>query len=117
MTKTPHPDTPKDPAFVTLWDHVLEHWDDDRAHTAFLEHCRHRDLLLPAAVQYREMTDVPGKMEQVEQRLKAITVMAMAKLERQKSGEAAAKRQAGKLVIIIFFLSAAAGLLIFYSMR
>ena len=117
MTQGHHPDAPDDPAFVTLWQHVLDHWDDDRAHTAFLEHCRHHDLLLPAAVHYRKMNELPGKTEQAEQRLKAVTLLAMARLERQKSGEVAAKRQAGKLVIIIFLLSAAAGLLIFYSMR
>jgi hypothetical protein len=63
------------------------------------------------------MQEQPGKSDQAERRLKAITVLAMAKLDQTKSTEAAAKRQAGKLVVIIFFLSAAAGLLIFYSMR
>ena len=41
----------------------------------------------------------------------------MAKLDHAKSTEAAAKRQAGKLVVIIFFLSTAVGLLIYYNMR
>jgi hypothetical protein len=108
---------PDDPAFVTLWEHVLDHWDDDRAHVAFLEHCRHTDQLLPAAQHYRGVNDEPGKREQAEGRLKAITGLAMAKLASAKSTEASAKRQAGKLVTIIFFISAAAGLLIFYSMR
>jgi hypothetical protein len=113
-----HPsDTPDDPAFVTLWQHVLDHWDDDRAHVAFLEHCRHVDQLLPAAVCYRKANEEPRKSEQAERRLKAITALAMAKLEHAGSSEEHAKRQAGKLLVIIFFVSAAAGLLIFYSMR
>jgi hypothetical protein len=117
VTHLDDPGAPDDPAFVTLWEHVLDHWDDDRAHVAFLEHCRHTDQLLPAAVCYRKMNGEPRKSEQAERRLKAITALAMAKLDRAKSGEAVAKRQAGKLLIIIFFVSAAAGLLIFYSMR
>lgn len=117
MSEDAYSETQNDPAFVTLWEHVLDNWDDDRAHVAFLEHCRHKDQLLPAAKRYREMKEQPGKEEQAERRLKAITLLAMAKLDHAKSTEATAKRQAGKLVVIIFFLSAAAGLLIFYSMR
>src|SRR5690606_27740328 len=31
---------PEDPAFEALWAHVLGHWEDDKAHVAFLEHCQ-----------------------------------------------------------------------------
>ena len=66
MTDPNAPDAHDDPAFVTLWEHVLENWDDDRAHVAFLEHCRHTEQLLPAAVRYRKMNEEPGKSEQAE---------------------------------------------------
>ena len=34
-----------DAAFEALWKNVLDHWDEDKAHGAFLEHCRNAGQL------------------------------------------------------------------------
>jgi hypothetical protein len=107
----------KDPAFEILWTHVLDNWDDDRAHLAFLEHCQQSDRLLPAAKRYRHLTASEPHKAQAERRLKGITAMAMAKLSSSRTTTSVAKRQAGRLVALIFLVAAATGLLIFYGLR
>lgn len=111
------PDAPEDPAFEILWSHVLDNWQDDKAHVAFLEHCREHDRLLPAAKRYRALFDSDHHKAQAERRLEGITLLAMAKMEQARTSQAGAKRQAGRLVAIVFFVAAATGLLIFYSLR
>jgi len=44
-----------DAAFEALWKNVLDRWDEERAHGAFLEHCQVSDQLAEAAARYRGM--------------------------------------------------------------
>jgi hypothetical protein len=37
-------------ALETLWKHVLDRWEEDAAHRAFLEHCQRNDLLVGCAI-------------------------------------------------------------------
>ena len=104
-------------AFEALWAHVLEHWDDDKAHLAFLEHCQVHDQLLPAAKRYRELAQSPSHETQATRRLTAISLLAMARMEQTRSGPVAAKRQAGRLVALIFLVALVTSLLIFYGLR
>jgi len=104
-------------AFEALWTHVLEHWEDDKAHVAFLEHCQAHDQLLPAAKRYRELRLSPAHQAQATRRLSAISLLALASMERARSGPVDAKRQAGRLVALIFLVAMATSLLIFYGLR
>jgi len=104
-------------AFEALWAHVLAHWEDDKAHVAFLEHCQAHDQLLPAAKRYRELNDSLAHQAQATRRLTAISLLAWARMEQTRSGPVAAKRQAGRLVALIFLVAVATSLLIFYGLR
>ncbi|HEU5073497.1 MAG TPA: hypothetical protein VFU02_04980 [Polyangiaceae bacterium] len=118
MSGSAEPSAPaENAAFEALWAHVLEHWEDDKAHLAFLEHCQAYDQLLPAAKRYRELSHSAAHAAQATRRLNAISVLALAGMERARSGPAAAKRQAGRLVALIFLVAMATSLLIFYGLR
>ncbi|HEY6728014.1 MAG TPA: hypothetical protein VI197_28590 [Polyangiaceae bacterium] len=104
-------------AFEALWAHVLEHWEDDKAHLAFLEYCQAHDQLLPAAKRYRELNQSPAHQAQATRRLKAISLLALARMEGARSAPGDAKRQAGRLVALIFLVAMATSLLIFYGLR
>ena len=106
-----------EPAFEILWTHLVDNWDDDKAHLAFLEHCQQHSQLLPAAKRYRSMADSERHKLQVERRLKAIAALAMAQMAQSRTDPSGAKRQAGRLVALIFLVATATGLLIFYGLR
>lgn len=111
------PNAPEDPAFEVLWAHVLQHWNDDKAHIAFLEHCREHDRLLQAAKRYRALTIEPERRAEAERRLRTIAVLAMARMEQSRTSHSGARRQAGRLVALIFLVAALTGLLLFYGLR
>jgi hypothetical protein len=79
-------------ALETLWKHVLDHWEEEAAHRAFLEHCRSQNLLVEAAVRYRGMKGDHTRGALAEQKLTAIRALALARLaaartqERRRSG-------------------------------
>ena len=93
-----------DPALDALWKNVLDHWDDDKAHTAFLEHCRHQDQLVEAAVRYRGMAGDRARSEIAERRLKAVAILAMTKLESGRSTTPEARSQLSNVALIALFL-------------
>ncbi len=100
-----------DNALDTLWKHALDHWDDEAAHRAFLEHCRHHDRLVEAAVRYRGMKADHLRGELAEKKLAAITALALARLESARTPD---RRKHGRLVsyvLIAFFVLATVGLL------
>ncbi len=100
-----------DPAFEALWKHVLDHWDDDRAHGAFLELCQRNGMLAEAAARYRGMTGDRERSESAKKRLNAVALLAMATLEASRTPAPQVKRQAGALVLVLFFLAATLALL------
>ena len=81
-----------------LWQHTLDRWHDERAHDAFLEHCRAAGRLGEAARRYRHtlhsearQSDEVGR-EIARRRLAAIGVLALAALESSRVPPAAASR-------------------------
>ena len=44
-----------DAAFEALWKSILDRWDEERTHGAFLEYCQATDQLAEAAARYRGM--------------------------------------------------------------
>lgn len=100
-----------DNALETLWRNALDHWEDEAAHRAFLEHCRHHDRLVEAAVRYRGMKGDHARGELAEKKLTAITALALAQLQSARSPD---RRKQGRLlsyVLIAFFVLATVGLL------
>jgi hypothetical protein len=75
----PAPDIPVHPAeagFETLWQRVLDQWDDDKQHAALLEFALRTEQLPEAAGRYRALKDDPAKGERAQKRLDAIVVAA-----------------------------------------
>ena len=100
-----------DPVLEALWKKVLDHWDDDRAHGEFLDHCQQADQLVEAAVRYRGMTGDRERGPTAQKRLAAVGLLAVAKLEATRTTQRRAKSQAGNLLLIVFFVASSIGLL------
>lgn len=94
-----------------LWKHVLDHWDDEAAHRAFLEHCRHNDELVEAAVRYRGMKGDRERGPLADKKLGAIAMLAMTKLEVHRTKEHPRRSNAIGIALVLLFLGATFGLL------
>lgn len=103
---------PVDPALEVLWKNVLDRWENEAAHHAFLDHCQRHEALDDAATRYRGMKGDRERGPIAEKRLNAVLLLAMSKLEASRS-DRAASRPIGKLVLIAFFLSGSLALLWF----
>jgi hypothetical protein len=99
-------------AFETLWKHVLDHWEEEAAHRAFLEHCRQYNLLVEAAVRYSGMRGDHTRGALAEQKLTAIRALALSRLAASRTPER--RRSGGRMmsyVLIAFFVIGTIGLL------
>ena len=104
-----------DPALEALWKNALDHWDDDRAHGVFLEHCQRSGQLAEAAARYRGMTGDRERGESAKKRLNGVAVLAMASLEAARAPERVVTRQPGALIMVLFFAAATLALLAYLS--
>lgn len=73
-----------------LWKRVCADFESDKAHQAFLNHCREADALAEAARLYRDHKhtlneDQVGEREAVDKRLAAIAILAMSQLDERRS--------------------------------
>lgn len=102
-----------DAMLEALWKNVVDHWDDDKAHAAFLEHCQSSDQLAEAAVRYRGMKGDRDRGPDADKRLQGVATIAMAKLEAARSASRPAPRRTASLVLIVFFVLATIGLSLF----
>jgi hypothetical protein len=99
-------------ALETLWKHVLDHWDDDAAHRAFLEHCHQDNRLVEAAVRYRGMKGDHARGAVAEQKLTAIRALALSRLAAARTPER--RRSGGRMMaylLIALFIIGTVGLL------
>lgn len=102
-----------DPAVEALWKNVLDHWDEDKAHLAFIEACRERESLAEAAARYRGMAADRDRGPQAEKRLKSIVAIAMAQLEIARTPQTTVKRRAGSLALLVLLIAGTIGLLVY----
>ena len=69
-------------AFELLWSKVLESWDDDKVHTAFLELARATLRLPEAGARYRAIKENdPERAAVAEQKLAQLMVLALTMLQ------------------------------------
>ena len=101
----------RDPVLEALWKKVLENWNDDAAHRAFIDYCQTQDRLVEAAVRYRGMKGDHERGASAEKRLGAITVLAMTKLEALRSPDRRGRNRSLAYVLIAVFIAATIGLL------
>jgi hypothetical protein len=100
-----------DSALETLWKNTLEHWEEDAAHRAFLDHCQRHDHLVEAAVRYRGMKGDHARGPIAEKKLAAITAMALARLEGARSPDHRRQSRAFGYFLVVLFIVATVGLL------
>ena len=100
-----------DAALEALWKQVVDNWDDDKPHGAFLEHCRVNDRLVEAAVRYRGMKGDHARGAVAEKKLQTIAALALTRLEVERSPAVGKSRNWGAYVLIAIFLLGSAGLL------
>ena len=100
-----------DAAFEALWKSVLDRWDDERAHGAFLEYCQATDRLAEAAARYRGMKGDRDRSAVAEKRLAGIAIVALAKLHATRTVVARPGRRIGGLILAGCLGLAAVGLL------
>jgi hypothetical protein len=109
---TPRPPGFLDTGFEALWRHTLEHWHDEKAHAAFLQYVEQHNLLAEAAARYRGMTGDHTRAELAEKKLAAVAVLAIAKLESQRTPS---KGPTNRLVLIAVGLVGLMGLALLYA--
>jgi hypothetical protein len=100
-----------DAGFEALWKSVLDRWEDERTHGAFLEYCRSTDQLAEAAARYRGMKGDRDRSAVAEKRLAGIAIVALAKLHSTRSPLARPGRRVFALLLAAGFGLAAFGLL------
>jgi hypothetical protein len=100
-----------DPALEALWKNVLDHWDEERAHGAFLEHCQETSQLAEAAARYRGMKGDRERGAVAEKRLAGVAIVALAQLEATRTPPRTSGPRTGALVLAAAFGLATVGLL------
>ena len=93
-----------DAALEALWKNVVDNWDNDPAHHAFLDYCQSHEALDEAAVRYRGMKGDRDRGAGADKRLTAVLILAMSKLEVARSEPKAGSSALTKLLLILFFL-------------
>src|SRR5450432_628123 len=87
-----------DAAFEALWKNVLDRWNEERAHGAFLEHCQATDQLAEAAARYRGMKGDSERGALAEKRLAGVAIVALAQLEATRSPRQRSRRRTADLL-------------------
>jgi hypothetical protein len=100
-----------DAGFEALWKNVLDRWDEDRAHGAFLEHCQLTDQLAEAAARYRGMKGDRERGAVAEKRLAGVAIVALAKLEATRTRPHRSRSRTAALVLAAACGFATVGLL------
>jgi len=100
-----------DPVLDALWKNVLDRWQDEKAHSAFIDHCQQSDQLVEAAVRYRGMAADRERGEHAQKRLNGIAALALARLESLRTREKREPSRAAAYVLIALFVAASLGLL------
>ncbi len=100
-----------DPGLEALWKRVLDRWEDDSVHSAFLDYCQRTEQLVDAAVRYRGMAGDRDRADSAKKRLAAISVLALAKLESTRTPRPTAGRRSTMLVLAMLILSVLAAIL------
>ena len=100
-----------DHVLEALWKNVVDRWDDDAAHSAFIDHCRQSDQLVEAAVRYRGMAGDRERAMLAQKKLNGIAVLALARLESLRTREKREPTRTTAYVLIAVFIAASVGLL------
>lgn len=77
--------SPKDAVLDALWGRVVEAWDDEKAHSALLEHALRVQALPEVAGRYRTLVGDPERGPKAQKKLEAIVLAATQSLLAMKT--------------------------------
>ncbi len=104
-----------DTLFEALWKKVIDDWDNDTAHGAFLQHCQDHGQLAEAAARYRGMSGDRERGPSAEKRLQAVAMLAMTNLETHRTARTSRTPTAAIALMLFFALSAGFLLYLFHE--
>lgn len=86
MTPSSPVDSPSsDPVLEALWDRVMSAWDDDKAHTALLDHALRAQSLPELAGRYRSLVSDATRGPLAKKKLDVIVIAATESLWSMKT--------------------------------
>ncbi len=101
---------PSTDALDALWGAIRSAWSEEKRHQAFLAYCQEHDRLAEAALRYRSVGTDPGATDEerrlAEQKLKSITVLALAKLSSEKASPTGAGMKYVRLAAALMLAAA-----------
>ena len=101
-----------DPILEGFWRQVVEDWANVERHQHFLDYCQQSDQLVEAATRYRQISSNVDREPVARQRLAAISILALAKLEASRTPAPQAKRHATAILAFALLLATLVAVLI-----
>jgi hypothetical protein len=99
-----------DGSFQILWQHVLDHWDEEAAHRALLAHAQITGQLAEAATRYRAESAKRDREDMAKRQLAAVTRLALMQLELSRSRPPPPRRRVAPWVPLVLLVAGVAAL-------
>jgi hypothetical protein len=106
-----------DPGLEALWKQVVDDWENDKSHAAYLELCNAKNRLAEAAARYRGMAGDRERGPTAEKRLQAVLALALAQLETLRTPALETRRSYRGVALIVFFILGIVAILAYLSLR
>ncbi len=106
-----------DPDLQRAWQAVLDRWEEEPAHQAFLDYCVATNRLAAAAACYRGLLAAEERRERAARRLEAVALLAIARLESSRTPAPRLRLQGAALALVVLLLAAALALLSYLLLR
>lgn len=97
----------EEPLIDPSWARLLETWDDEDRHRAFLQLCATADRLSAAAARYRVETETPEHASVARRQLVAIQALALSRLQTTRTRPATARWRAALVSLSLLLLAGA----------
>jgi hypothetical protein len=115
---------PMDPVGEALWAKVLEDWEDDARHAAFIAHCQMSQGLGLAAARYRVVVEggdgyraLANRGEDAKKRLAGVTTLALMVMQSTATTPEEVKRPARWVAALVVLFACLAGAVLVRAFR
>jgi hypothetical protein len=99
-----------DGSLDVLWQYVLDHWDEDAPHRAFLAQAETAGQLAEAAARYRAVSTQSERRPMAKRQLAAVTTLALMRLEASRSRAPRRRRPRAIWVPLVLLVAGVAAL-------